>query len=486
MLTRLAHALASANKQIELEKRRVAELDQQIERTQARIVEQRKKMGGVNAARENNQQIQKQIKILENRLDQALVKYNEALAHNRGLRDRIDNLRRERLVFDQIYRKLEKELAEKKKEMARIIEVSNRAYESRDSALNEMAALKAQAEKEQAAFEQEWRELGKLIEQDRKMKDFVKARDGGTGATIRDHMSPEQESKLRRKVIRGNWSIAKDKASQQVSMERVQSYGEAFAKIQESTGVTDIDELVTTFINAEDQNFSLFNYVNELNHEIERLEGQIEEIKGDIDKHRGQGINTDNQRKKILKDLEERLSRTEGKAEVYEQKHGAAMKTVNALKQGIQQIFTRIGCNTPASREMLGDGGVTDENMMQYLGIIELRTNELLQMYAASMATGSGGGGGHGGAEQGTPASIASILGQGPQVPPGSVSMQIEPPSTTDDAAEDSDSDDDLEDGRPLTRDELKAKTVKSISKRGPKGTNSKGGTARARAATRA
>jgi hypothetical protein len=34
-------------------------------------VEQRKKMGGVNAARENNQQIQKQIKILENRLDKA-------------------------------------------------------------------------------------------------------------------------------------------------------------------------------------------------------------------------------------------------------------------------------------------------------------------------------------------------------------------------------------------------------------------------------
>jgi hypothetical protein len=66
-------------------------------------------------------------------------------------------------------------------------------------------------------------------------------------------------------VIRGNWNIAKDKVAQAVSMEKVQSYGEAFAKIQEATGITDIDELVTTFINAEDQNFSLFNYVNELN-----------------------------------------------------------------------------------------------------------------------------------------------------------------------------------------------------------------------------
>ncbi len=54
----------------------------------------------------------------------------------------------------QIYKKLEKELAEKKKEMARIIEVSNKAYEARDAAIAEMARLKAQADKEQAAFEQ--------------------------------------------------------------------------------------------------------------------------------------------------------------------------------------------------------------------------------------------------------------------------------------------------------------------------------------------
>ena len=309
------------------------------------------------------------------------------------------------------------------------------------------------------------------------MKDFVKARDngGGVGAK-RGDMNAEEESKLRKKVIKGNWSIAKDKANQQVSMEKVQSYSEAFAKIQASTGVTDIDELVTTFINAEDQNFSLFNYVNELNHEIERLEEQITEIKTEIDKYRGQGVNTDNQRKKILKDLEERLARTEGKAEVFEQKHAAAMKTVNALKEGIQKIFNKIGCNTPAAREMLGEGGVTEKNMMKFLGIIEQRTNEILQMYAASIAAQ------HGGGESGPPASIASILGQGPQVPAGTVSVHIEPPSTTD-AAEDDDSDHDVEDDRPLTRDELKAKTVKSIAKREP-GARGKG--ARGRATTRA
>jgi hypothetical protein len=61
------------------------------------------------------------------------------------MRENIDNLRRERLVFDKIYKKLERELAEKKKEMARIIEISNKAYEARDAAQQEMAGLKAQA-----------------------------------------------------------------------------------------------------------------------------------------------------------------------------------------------------------------------------------------------------------------------------------------------------------------------------------------------------
>jgi len=34
-------------------------------------------MGGINASKDANQQVQKQIRILENRLDKALVKFNE-------------------------------------------------------------------------------------------------------------------------------------------------------------------------------------------------------------------------------------------------------------------------------------------------------------------------------------------------------------------------------------------------------------------------
>ena len=54
--------------------------------------------GGVNAAKENSLQVMKQVKVLENKLDKALVQFNEALSSNKVLREEIDNLRRERVA----------------------------------------------------------------------------------------------------------------------------------------------------------------------------------------------------------------------------------------------------------------------------------------------------------------------------------------------------------------------------------------------------
>lgn len=98
------------------------------------IIEQKRKQKGANGTLEKHSQLQKQIKILENRLDKANQKFNEAIAHNKDLRESIDSLRRERVIFDNIYRKLEKELHNKRKDMANIIEIANSAYEERDRA----------------------------------------------------------------------------------------------------------------------------------------------------------------------------------------------------------------------------------------------------------------------------------------------------------------------------------------------------------------
>lgn len=264
-------------------------------------------------------------------------------------------------------------------------------------------------------------------------------------------ITADEEGGLRNKLAKGNWSQAKEKAAQKASLDRVQSFEEAFQQIKAATGIDNIDELVQTFIDAEDQNFSLFNYVNELNNEVEKLEEQIAEIKAEIEKYKGQGGQNDRQRKKLLKDLEDRLASTEARAEQYEAKALKAAKTVSQLEQGIQSIFNKIECDKSALSDMLGTTGVTESNMMQYLGIIEQRTNELLQLYHQANKDAEGG-------------DVVAVIGQGPAAPAGSTIINIDPPVIGDEDDSEDESDDDEE--RPLSRDELKAKTLRGLTKR--------------------
>ena len=83
------------------------------------------------------------------------------------MRETIDSLRRERVIFDNIYRKLEKELHNKRKDMANIIEIANSAYEERDRAQEKLAMLIQQAEREKSEFEKEMQHVGQLMEKNK-------------------------------------------------------------------------------------------------------------------------------------------------------------------------------------------------------------------------------------------------------------------------------------------------------------------------------
>jgi coiled-coil domain-containing protein 63/114 len=53
---------------------------------------------------------------------------------------------------------------------------------------------------------------------------------------------------------------------------------DAFDQIKEATGIQNIEEIVTTFIKAEEQNTSLYNYVNLLNQETDAIEEQNKQL----------------------------------------------------------------------------------------------------------------------------------------------------------------------------------------------------------------
>lgn len=461
LITKLQDQGDMFTRKIEVEKRKIDDLQEKIDTLLAKSAEQRKKKGGVNAARENQVALNKKLKVLENKLDQSMIKYNESLSRNKSLREEINESRRQRMVYDTVYKKLEQELAEKKRKMAKIIADSNEAYEIRDSLLQELDELKGVMTNEQKTFETEWARLGNAISletggRDARKRELDRQKAQEEQETLRKAAVGE-EQRLRRKVMSGAWKIAKEKAHMALSQERITAYEEAFAKILATTGISDIHVLVDKFIAAEEKNFSMFNYVNHLNEELEKLDISIGEVKTEIEKYRGQDSENNTQRKKILRELEMRLTRTEARVKDYDARHKDATYVLSEIKKQVMTVYDAIGCKSMGNLGMRHSShGITDGNLMQYLGVIEQRTNEILQMYYATVQShGHNVGEKHGSnLDDSKHSGVSNILpmGDGPTVPSGTVELKIEPPKFEDygpmpDAM--------MDDDRPLTRTEL-------------------------------
>ena len=84
----------------------------------------------------------------------------------------------------------------------------------------------------------------------------------------------------------------------------------------------------------EDQNFALFNYVNELNGEMELLQEQIQQIHAGIEQFKSQGVEMEEKRKGILRGLEIELGQIQDEMTGYDARYTAATKILDQLKSG--------------------------------------------------------------------------------------------------------------------------------------------------------
>jgi hypothetical protein len=55
--------------------------------------------------------------VLENRLEKANHKFNDTISKNKELRNEIDDLRKEKVIFEELYGKLETQLAKKRNQV---------------------------------------------------------------------------------------------------------------------------------------------------------------------------------------------------------------------------------------------------------------------------------------------------------------------------------------------------------------------------------
>ncbi|XP_078281491.1 coiled-coil domain-containing protein 114 [Rhinoraja longicauda] len=432
--------------QITTEKQKIKDLEVEIKVLEQKIFEQKKRLcKGVNV-KAMNEQLAKNIGVMEDHQDRALRKFNTQLMRNGQLREQIDILRVERSRFEQLYRKLEKELLETRKEIGSVIDISTAAYDARDEAQTKMLQLKEKAEKDLALHAVEMKELQRVIDHDKKLKEFmaIKAQErSGEDEALYGIYKKDQDNAARKR---------KDPKEETMEM-----YEAVFQQIRALTGEDNLDALVAMFVEVEDRNFALFNYINEQNSETEKQQEEIVDIQAQIEAFKSQEMQLDQDRKRVMQKIETQQEDLSKQCESYESRLTVGKKILDQLKTGIESLFNKINCDRSILDEMLGSSsGIRDNNVMQYLGLIEQRTNELLsiQSYLSSKDYD----------KPYDPRKTAMLLmGQSLENPTQPV--YIEPPTTGNDY--DSDVDSPVTDEeRPLTQNELRQRIMKGVMKK--------------------
>jgi coiled-coil domain-containing protein 63/114 len=356
-------------KEIKDEKERGKDLDFKLQDWERKIRGKRKEVGGSNAGANFAAQSKKQEKVFENRLDHALKSFNTYLTQNAHLRNEIDNLRVERNRFEELHKKLEKQYQSLRQQIAEVIENSTSAYDQREEAQAKMVLMRDKEDKDKVQLNAELKELIRVIDHDKKLKEFMKIK-------TQERQEDEELVTWRKKKE----SEAAEKRKKEREEHSVEAYETKFKEIEQITGENDLDKLVERFIQVENKNYALFNYVNELNNQVELLQEQIDQIKTDIRQFEKQGIEMEEQRKRILRELEQKYRNATQLADEYEEKIKENKKILDQSRIGIESLFKKINCDrSQIDILLLSKEGVTETNMSQYLGIIDSRTDELLK-----------------------------------------------------------------------------------------------------------
>ena len=221
--------------------------------------------------------------------------------------------------------------------MAVVIEQSNQAYEQRDKAQLEIAAIERLNRKEEDAYHQQISDLGEELEKvNEQLLDSTKR---GQTAIVVDPVEEERKAMERRVAARANEAARAAEEYAHQRDEKLKSYEDVFREIIAATGISDVDELVKVFIENEEHNFSLFRYSNEQVAEIERLEVDIQSLREEEMKCKEENSDDMNgSRRDDLVKLQNEISMVDELTKAYESKCDRYQNILEEVKDEIKVI----------------------------------------------------------------------------------------------------------------------------------------------------
>lgn len=331
----------------------------------------------------------RKIRMLENRLDKAMIKFNEAQSIRKTYEQIVKRLKEERIGFDNQLAALERALGAKEHDYDELVLLSSDATHARESILQELEKARGQYEEEKRQREKELREkqqyvkirleMSHRIDKREKHKQDVVAKEGGD-------LTSDEERHLKQ-------SLAFTFKQQGLAIEekkehrsKIDIFESAFRKIKEATGVSDVNEVIQKLVSQESTTDNLINLSKENQTRLEHVQADHATLKARVEelKYSGSG---GGHRRKMVDDNEQNLALATTKLERAKLKYERLTKVLISVKAGVEHLVDKLESVRDDDQVVI----VTDETIVDALQESEITLVRLITQTKAGAPAATGG-----------------------------------------------------------------------------------------------
>ncbi|OHT13325.1 hypothetical protein TRFO_16525 [Tritrichomonas foetus] len=318
------------------------------------------KAGGLFQQSRENEELQARQRTMENRLDKALVRYNNNLTKLSNMRAQIDELRKDRFTFRNVIKNTENDRNRKDEEIGVLISDSNRAYSDRDRLKMDLVQLKQAEAEDIKNYEEEYSRLTQQIEGQR---------------ITQNHPHGQQQT-----VPSINSQIGSQSDQQEELTQMTEQYHATIQQTLDLLGYKDVQELFKEADSLERENFSLFNFVVEHGAKRSKLQDEIDVLELQHDSLLSQIEYNDGEQKEELDEVTEKIKEVDDDLnDVISEKESNQAEFV-AVYNEIQELFNKLECSWDDSPDEKTT--VSSSNAMFCLSSIEAAIAEMMNSVA--------------------------------------------------------------------------------------------------------
>eukprot|EP00967_Tisochrysis_lutea_P156022 scaffold313592_cov27-Tisochrysis_lutea.AAC.2 len=330
----------------------------------------------------------RQIRTLENRLDKAQIKYNEAQSIRKTYDQIVKRLKDERVSFDNQLAAIETTLQAKEHDFEELLLMSHDAAHARDVAKAELSKLQSTIEAERKARGKELTDRQNAVKARRELNQRMEERER-IRREILSEGSRETERDAEDTLTSGSRSNAADATMIQSERAVVGAYEAAFRRIRESTGLTDVNEVIQKFLTQETTRANLEKLTKEAQARLEALGNERVATKSAVDEMKYAGGLGPGSRQE-MEGAERKHQEVVATLERIKARHARTSKAFVDVRVGIEHMADKLEPVRLDRVDGTGNATLSDENVVEVMQVCEAKLVRLAELYASSIPDGGG------------------------------------------------------------------------------------------------